>query len=111
MNREFKDKYMVLEEYEQREIENVTNSIVDWLDYGGSLTTHNILNLYMKNISKSEEVIKAVHSLVQRKLLMRGKILIVYPCINKTYSNCINTVVDYHVYQAIPFNVPRRGDE
>ena len=112
--REFRDRYMVLDEYEERKIEKVTNTIVDWLDYGGKLTTDNLLNFYMKDLCKSEEVIKAVHSLVQRKLLVRGKMLVVYPNINLTYSNYNNKVVDYHVYQAVPILVPtpfKWGDE
>lgn len=109
--REFKDKYMVLDESEQRDIEKVVNAIVDWLDYGGCLTTHNILNYYMKNLRKSEEYIKAVHSMVQRKLLVKGKMLVVYPQINHMYSNHINTVVDYHIYKAVPFSIPLGGDE
>ena len=109
--REFNDKYMVLNESEQRDIEKVVNAIVDWLDYGGYLTTHNILNYYMKNLRKSEEIIKAVRSMVQRKLFIRGKMLVVYPQINLMYSNHMNTVVDYHVYRAVPILVPVRGDE
>lgn len=108
--KEFNNTYMVLNDYEQQDIEKVINSIADYLEFCGIMTTQGIFN-YMKNIRFSEEYLKAVHSGVQRKLLERGKMLVAYPSINLVYSNHMNKVFDTYIYQAVPILVPDKGDE
>ena len=102
---DFNKKYMVVDKQYEHEIEEVTDEIVQYLAQGGTLTTNDIFRR-MSGVRFSEDFVKAVHSMVCRKLNNCGRVLVCYPHIDITYSTPMNVVVDYYVYQATPIDVP-----
>lgn len=99
------EHYWVTQYHYEREIERMSNKVVEELSNGNTLTSEEMFNR-MVFIRYSEEIFKAFFAMISRKLIDKGLVLVTCPIIDMDASNTVYLTINGYLYKAVPIHVP-----